>query len=125
MRFGSGMIGGGFSIIFRIIIIVVVYFLFKEYSKNNHKIDEDSPEEIARQRCAKGEISKEELKEILDNLNGKKIYFCNSISPVTSLSSMISADNTKISKTKTVIKPNFFLILIFLPLYLKMSSLSH
>lgn len=96
MRFGTGMLGGGFSIIFWIIIIGVVYYIFKEYSKNNHrkyddhrhsdpgykgrdhfdnrkktnhKIDEDSSEEIARQRYAKGEISKEELREILDNLN--------------------------------------------------------
>jgi len=35
-----------------------------EISKNK-----DSAEEIARQRYAKGEISKEELREILSNLN--------------------------------------------------------
>lgn len=80
MGFGSGIMGGGFSIIFWIVIIGVVYYFFKEYNRKNHhrhddkreighRIDEDNPEELARQRYAKGEISKEELNEILDNLN--------------------------------------------------------
>ncbi|TDO89309.1 putative membrane protein [Halanaerobium saccharolyticum] len=34
-----------------------------------HQKNADSAEEIARQRYAKGEISKEELREILNNLN--------------------------------------------------------
>ncbi|MEC9490442.1 MAG: hypothetical protein UMU04_05790 [Halanaerobiales bacterium] len=34
-----------------------------------HQKNGKSAEEIARQRYAKGEISKEELREILDNLN--------------------------------------------------------
>ena len=41
--------------------------------KNRNEIDfrrnEDSAEKIARERYAKGEITKEELREILDNLN--------------------------------------------------------
>lgn len=76
MDFGTGMMGGGFSIIFWIIIIGVVYFFFKEYNNrsdhyrhNNYKNDMNNPEELAKQRYAKGEISKEELNEILDNLN--------------------------------------------------------
>lgn len=99
MGFGHGMMGGGFSIIFWILIIGVVYYFFKEYNRSNHhrngdhrynnsnhdrpkdkdrsrfdnlsdyQIDVDSAEEIARQRYAKGEISEEELKEILANLN--------------------------------------------------------
>lgn len=100
MGFGPGMMGGGFSIIFWIIIIGVAYYFFKEYNRKNyhhndygprdyrHKDnrhdrgsefenrskfvqhrDEDSSAEIARQRYAKGEITKEELEEILDNLN--------------------------------------------------------
>ena len=101
MGFGPGMMGGGFSIIFWIVIIGVVYYFFKEYNRSNHQrrdeyrhddnrhggprykdrsrfdnikeidheVDTDSAKEIARQRYAKGEISKEELREILDNLN--------------------------------------------------------
>jgi putative membrane protein len=91
----GGMMGGGFSIIFWIVIIGVAYYFFKEYNRSNnhrrdqghgspdskapdrfdnrkeidHRKDENNPEEIARQRYAKGEISKEELREILDNLN--------------------------------------------------------
>jgi putative membrane protein len=104
MGFGPGMMGGGFSIIFWIVIIGVAYYFFKEYNrKNNHRHDdrrnggpsgykghnnfdnhrdkfnkrkeieykneEDSAEKIARERYAKGEISKAELREILDNLS--------------------------------------------------------
>mgnify|MGYP006440549223 CR=1 FL=1 len=101
MGFGTGMMGGGFSIIFWILIIGVAYYFFKEYNRKNnhrhdnyrhddhshdgpihkdhdhfddkreidHRIGEDNPEELARKRYAKGEISKEELNEILDNLN--------------------------------------------------------
>ena len=75
MGYGHGMMGGGFSIIFWILIIGVVYFFFTEYNKKNNqsspepKNDKESAEEIARQRYAKGEISKEELNEILNTLN--------------------------------------------------------
>ncbi len=101
MGFGPGMMGGGFSIIFWIVIIGVIYYFFKEYNRHNHhrkdkhryddkrhggprynersrfdnikeidrEVEVGSAEEIARQRYAKGEISKEELREILDNLN--------------------------------------------------------
>lgn len=75
MGYGHGMIGGGFSIIFWILIIGVVYFFFTEYNKKNNqsspepKNGQESAEEIARQRYAKGEISKEELDEILNTLN--------------------------------------------------------
>ncbi|ODS50580.1 MAG: Uncharacterized protein A8274_466 [Halanaerobium sp. 4-GBenrich] len=80
------MMGGGASIIFWRVIIGVVYYPFREYTrKNNHRydnhkhvgsgnkersrFDESSPEELARQCYAKGEISKEDLNEILDNLS--------------------------------------------------------
>ncbi|SIR17022.1 SHOCT domain-containing protein [Halanaerobium kushneri] len=91
MGFGPGMMGGGFSFIFWIVIIGVVYYFFKEYNRNNNRRNgnsdysrhrdfenrkeiesrrnEDRAEQIARERYAKGEITKEELKEIIDNLN--------------------------------------------------------
>ncbi|RCW50621.1 SHOCT domain-containing protein [Halanaerobium sp. ST460_2HS_T2] len=91
MGFGPGMMGGGFSFIFWIVIIGVVYYFFKEYNRNNNRgngnsdysrhrdfenrkevesrRNEDTAEQIARERYAKGEITKEELKEIIDNLN--------------------------------------------------------
>ncbi|TDQ00138.1 hypothetical protein C8C77_12412 [Halanaerobium saccharolyticum] len=60
------MMGGGFSIIFWIVIIGVVYYFFREYNRKNnhihdgkrevdHRIVEDNPEELARKRYAKGE----------------------------------------------------------------------
>ncbi len=38
-------------------------------NKERSRFDESSPEELARQCYAKGEISKEDLNEILDNLS--------------------------------------------------------
>jgi len=42
---------------------------FDNIKEIDHEAEVDSAEEIARQRYAKGEISKEELREILNNLN--------------------------------------------------------
>jgi putative membrane protein len=42
---------------------------FANRNEIDYKKNEDSAEKIARDRYAKGEISKDELKEILDNLN--------------------------------------------------------
>ncbi len=75
--------GGGFMMFFWIIIIAaVIYFVVKkgQEDKYNNRRDNfqqreqidhyknDKAEEIARERYAKGEISKEELNEILNNL---------------------------------------------------------
>lgn len=75
--------GGGFMMFFWIIIIAaVIYFVVKKGQEdkynnrrdNYHQRDQidypkaDKAEEIARERYAKGEITKEELNEILNNL---------------------------------------------------------
>jgi len=79
MGFGMGMMGGGgFSLIFWIIIIIAVIYYFNnrsqsgsssDYSsRNSSKYDENKAEEIAKERYARGEISKEELDDILQDL---------------------------------------------------------
>ncbi len=85
MGFNSFFGGGGFMMIVWIIILAaVIYFIVqksnenKNYSqrKNNYHYNEqqlrsnqrDTAEETARQRYAKGEISKEEFEEIISNL---------------------------------------------------------
>ena len=77
--------GGGFMMIFWVIILAaVIYFIVQKSNENknynrdynhNHYNEQqindhrrDSAEETARQRYAKGEISKEEFEEILNNL---------------------------------------------------------
>lgn len=83
MGFNSFWGGGGFMMFFWIIILAaVIYFIVqksnenKNYSQRNNNYNEqqlsrnhrDSAEETARQRYAKGEISKEEFDEIISNL---------------------------------------------------------
>lgn len=41
MGFGPGMMSGGFSIIFWIVIIGAVYYFFREYNKSNHQSRND------------------------------------------------------------------------------------
>lgn len=87
MGFNSFWGGGGFMMIFWFIILAaVIYFIVQKSNENknysqrntnpqyneknlssNHR---DSAEETARQRYAKGEISKEEFEEIIKNLRG-------------------------------------------------------
>lgn len=75
--------GGSFMMFFWIIILAfVIYFVVQKSQENKYRdrrsgfqqreqIDytkKDKAEEIARERYAKGEITKEELQEILSNL---------------------------------------------------------
>ena len=92
MGYGHGMIGrglfsgmgimngGGFSMILWVVVIIaVIYFFNNNYNSNKrHNRDNSSnynnqhynnkAEEIAKQRYANGEISKDELNEILVNI---------------------------------------------------------
>ncbi|GAB6098450.1 hypothetical protein JCM16358_03290 [Halanaerocella petrolearia] len=67
--FGGGMIMMG---IFWLVIIGLVIYLAKDNrnsSNNNHQIkSKEDPIEIARKRYAEGEITKEELQEIREEL---------------------------------------------------------
>lgn len=84
MGFNSFWGGGGFMMIFWFVILAaVIYFIVqksnenKNYRANNGRENyneqqissyRDNAEETARQRYAKGEISKEEFEEIIENL---------------------------------------------------------
>ena len=68
------LVGSLMMIIFWAFIILSAIWLFKNISNDNkdgekrENIKKEDPGEIARRRYAKGEIDKEELKEILNNL---------------------------------------------------------
>ena len=71
--YGYGMMGYGgmfFGLLFWIIIIVLAYFLIKSLIDKNKtsSFEGKSALDIAKERCAKGEITKEELDEIKKNL---------------------------------------------------------
>ena len=82
-HFGFG--GGILMMIFWVVIIIGVIWLIKEvltdkrddrhyYQEQDHKYrrnsnpDNERPEEIARKRLAKGEITREEYEEIIETL---------------------------------------------------------
>lgn len=79
--FGGSIFGWIMMLLFAGLVVTGIVYLIKNMNKNSdsgrnnsnyRQIDykkEDSAREIARQRYAKGEISKEELKEILTNLD--------------------------------------------------------
>lgn len=72
-NYGYGMMGYGgmfLSVLFWIIIIVLGYFLIKSLIEHNkaHSVEGKSAFDIAKNRYAKGEITKEELEEIKKNL---------------------------------------------------------
>jgi putative membrane protein len=68
--YGMGYVGIFFRLIFWIIIIVLAYHLIKRLIEHNkiHGIAGKSALDIAKERYAKGEITKEELEEIKKNL---------------------------------------------------------
>jgi putative membrane protein len=88
MGFNSFWEGGGFMMIFWVIILAaVIYFIVQKSNENKNYVQRDNranytepheqqlshnhrdgAEETARQRYAKGEISKEEFDEIIRNL---------------------------------------------------------
>jgi putative membrane protein len=66
MKYG----GMFFGLLFWIIIIVLAYFLIKSLIEKNkpNSVEGKSALDIAKERYAKGEITKEELDEIKKNL---------------------------------------------------------
>jgi putative membrane protein len=71
--YGYGMMGYGgmfFGLLFWIVIIVLAYFLIKSLIEKNKTqgVAGKSALDIAKERYAKGEITKEELEEIKKNL---------------------------------------------------------
>jgi putative membrane protein len=71
--YGYGMMGYGgmfFGLLFWIVIIVLAYFLIKSLLEKNKTqgVVGKSALDIAKERYAKGEITKEELEEIKKNL---------------------------------------------------------
>jgi putative membrane protein len=77
-HWGMGFGTGGFSwiimILFWALIIFGIVYLLRNLNNNNGKShnysgrQDDNAVNIARERYAKGEITKEELNEILDDL---------------------------------------------------------
>jgi putative membrane protein len=72
-NYGYGMMGYGgmfFGFLIWIIIIVLAYFLIKSLIEKNktHSVEGKSALDHAKERYAKGEITKEELEEIKKNL---------------------------------------------------------
>lgn len=79
--FGGGIFGWIMMFLFAALIVTGIVYLIKNLNKNSNSgrrndnynqvgyKREDSAKEIARNRYAKGEIDKEELNEILSNLN--------------------------------------------------------
>ena len=72
-NYGYGMMGYGgmfIGLLFLIIIIVLGYFLIKSLIEHNKTqgVAGKSALDIAKERYAKGEITKEELEEIKKNL---------------------------------------------------------
>lgn len=73
MMSNYGIFGFGFMffrLIFWVIIILLAYFLIKSLNKHNQAQDVvgKSALDFAKERYARGEITKEELEEILKNL---------------------------------------------------------
>lgn len=72
-NYGYGGMGYGgmfFDLLFLIIIIVLGYFLIKSLTEHNkaHSVEGKNALDIAKERYAKGEITKEDLEEIKKNL---------------------------------------------------------
>lgn len=64
---GWGM-GWGMWVI-PLIIILAIYFLFKNNSRNKNGQSTESPLDILKKRYAKGEITKEQFEEMKKNIS--------------------------------------------------------
>jgi putative membrane protein len=64
---GVGFLGSMLPILWWVLVIGIIYFAFKHYSKNN--LNNDKSVDILKERYAKGEINKDQFEEMKKNLN--------------------------------------------------------
>jgi putative membrane protein len=62
-----GHMGGGFMMLFPILIIILIFYFFNKNDKNKNT-DNVTPLDILKKRYARGEISKEEFENMKKDL---------------------------------------------------------